>query len=372
VEGTHTVVSGASDGSVHVWRVEMAKAGGTAMHTNDPKSQIRYRSVGASNVRTMDKHEGEVLSVSHFNSSSASVITYATQVGMIHSWDLRCECEPFKLQYSPELGYLTSMALGSDRNWIVSGTSNGYVALWDIRFQQCVKLWQHKHNVPINRLATSTVSLPENWGMNSSSTNVRPFIFVAAGANECSMFDVFSSSCTQCFRTVAEDSRNLNSHTEDPPELIDTSFKMIRGSGLVKAAVIMNNAVPTFPLSTINCMVGNIGTSANSYLITGGSDCTIRYWDFTAPSKCFVVNGMNNINSKPTYERIDFDGQRRLMLCRQSQHQLFRDNNKHPRRQFHGLRKPEQNHTDAILDIKVVANNEIISCSRDCTIKVWR
>ena len=372
VEGTHSVVSGASDGSVNVWRVDMVNATGHVTQSSETVKHGVSRAVGSTSVRNVDIHEGEVLAVSHFNSPSASIVVFGTQQGVVHSWDLRCANEPFKLQYSPEFGYMTSMALGSDRNWIVSGTSRGYVALWDIRFQQCVKLWRHNRCSAIGRLATSTVPMPENWGVNVGTSSVRPFLFVAAGANECSMFDVLSSTCAQCFRTVAGDSRNLNEHVDDPPKLIDISFNSKGRSGIVKAKKVQGDSEYSPLFSSINCMVGSIGTNSSSYLITGGTDSFIRFWDFTTPSKCFVINGLNQTPARPTYERIDFDRNQHLMLCRQTQLQGLRDENKLPRKAFHGLTKPEQNHTDSILDLKLLDNNVIVSCSRDSTIKVWK
>ena len=135
---------------------------------------------------------------------------------------------------------------------------------------------------------------------------------------------------------------------------------------------LFNDTGPVPILSTINCMVGSIGTNSNSFLITGGSDCSIRFWDFSSPSKCFVINGQNQMPSRPSYERIDFEGQRHLLLCRQSQLQGFHDEVKLPRKTFYGVTKPEQNHLGSILDIKLLDNNDIVSCSRDCTVKVWK
>jgi phosphoinositide-3-kinase, regulatory subunit 4 len=365
LEGTYSVVSGASDGSVHVWRADMVEPSFDFGKTRRP------RAIGSTTIRRVDAQEGEILAVSHFNSSFGSIVTYGTQFGVLHSWDLRCALEPFKMRHGPELGYLTSMALGSDRNWIVSGTSRGYVALWDVRFQQCLKLWRHSRDAPIARLATSTVPPPDHWGSPTSASSARPFIFAAAGVNECSMFDVFSGKCTGCFRTVAGDTRNLNSHVQDPPDLLDIPFAINRNSGALKPATAPDTSSYTIPLSSVNCMVGSVGAGNHSYLITGGSDGRIRYWDFSSPSKCFVVSGSSSINSRPSYERIDFEGQRRLMLCRQGQNHGLRELNVLPRKSVQGLKKVERYHTDSILDIKLLDQSRIVSCSRDCTVKVW-
>jgi phosphoinositide-3-kinase, regulatory subunit 4 len=365
LEGTYSVVSGASDGSVHIWRADVVEPSGQTPHSRRPQA------IGSTNIRKVDAQEGEILAVSHFNSSFGSIVTYGTQFGVVHSWDLRCALEPFKIRHSPELGFLTSMALGSDRNWIVSGTSRGYIALWDIRFQQCLKLWRHSRDAPIARLATSTVPPPDHWGLPTSSGSARPFIFASAGVNECSMFDVFSGRCTECFRTVTGDKRSLNSYVQDPPDLLDIPFTRNRSSGTLKPAAAHDCTSYATPLSSINCMVGSVGDGNHSYLITGGSDGRIRFWDFSSPSKCFVISGISSINSRPAYERIDYEGQRRLMLCRQVQNRGLREFNVQPRKLLQGLKKVERYHTDSVLDIKLLDQNRIVSCSRDCTVKVW-
>ena len=185
------------------------------------------------------------------------------------------------------------------------------------------------------------------------------------------MFDALSGRCGECFRTVVGDSRNLNSHVEDPPSLttVPISPKSRRGSLIPQQEIC--SAPYVAPVNSINCMVGSIGASSLSYLVTGGSDGRIRFWDFSTPSKCFVVGSQSHMQNRPSFERIDFEGQRRLMLCRQSLNHGPRDANKLPRKIFHGLKKPEHSHTDAVQDVKIVENS-LVSCSRDCTIKVWR
>ena len=129
----------------------------------------------------------------------------------------------------------------------------------------------------------------------------------------------------------------------------------------------------SFPSSNaLNCMVGSVGTGDQSYLNTGGSDSSIRFWDFSLPSKYFDVSGQSAVQPCPSYERIDFDGNRRLMLCRESASSGLRDSNSMPRKLCRGLKKPEHFHSDSVEDLKVIDNSSLISCSRDCTVKVWR
>jgi phosphoinositide-3-kinase regulatory subunit 4 len=370
VEGSHSIVSGSSE-SVHVWRVDMVAPSKTSFSQSEPKRNYdRSRVIGTTTIREVDPAEGEVLAVSHFNTPAASVITFATQKGSVHSWDLRCAREPFVLKHGPDLGHLTSVALGNDRQWIVTGTSRGYLALWDVRFQQAVKLWRHSREAPITSLAASFVPPPQNWGPRAAAGEARPFVFAASGPNECAMFDIETGSCREGFRVVGGISRDIND-AEALPSLTNIPMSPRRRSNSLLTAGQQPSSQYVPPVSSINCMVGSIGAQDQSYLITGGSDSRIRFWDFSTPSKCYVVSGQSQSQPRPSFERIDFEGPRRLMLCHQPQSAGLRDSNKLPRKLFHGVKKPEQYHSDAIQDLKVI-DKALLSCSRDGTVKVWR
>jgi len=318
--------------------------------------------------------------VSHFNTPSTSVVVFATQ-GVVHSMDLRQSREPFKLNHQPDTGYLTSMALGSGSHWMITGTSRGFVALWDIRFQQMAKLWQHSSECPVTRLATTFASLPKKWGDRSASVSERrPFMFVACGQNECGMFDVLNGSTRDCFRVVGPRSRAMdssadrNTHTTMPVlrqmDLSSSSRKPLKVADFSRN---MSHA-GAHGLS-INALVGNVGGSEHSYMVSGGDDGFIRYWDFSTPSKCFTVSGHQGFHHRPTYERVDYDGQR-LILCRQAPtpRPSEIETSRFPRTVERGPFRSENRHSDSISDLKLLTSPErlLISCSRDSTVKMWR
>jgi phosphoinositide-3-kinase regulatory subunit 4 len=362
IEGTHSVLSGDSSGSVHVWRVDMVQS------TSAQSGNRTARAIGSSEVRQINPSEGEILAVTHFTGISSSVVIFATQKGAIHSWDLRCAQEPFMLSHSPALGHLTSMALGNDRQWLVAGTNKGYLALWDVRFQNAAKLWRHNSGEKIHRTATSFVPPPQNWTTRTTNVEARPFVFMGTGANECAMFDLISGSCGECFRTISTDSKLQN---EELPALIDVPIAARVGSATLVASgpQFQSPTVASYP--SINCMVGSVGGNNQSFLLTGGSDRRIRFWDFGAPSRCYTVAGENSSATRPSYERVDFEGPRRLMVCRQPPTPALRETGRMANYAYHGLRKPENHHTDSVMDLKII-DNGLISCSRDCTVKVWR
>ena len=111
---------------------------------------------------TVYSSELETLPSVTFAFFPSSILAFATQQGNIHSLDLRSSREPFTLNIRPELGYLTDMEVGKDKNWIVAGTSRGYVGLWDVRYQTMVKLWRHSGDSPIKRLSDAFGNSPDD------------------------------------------------------------------------------------------------------------------------------------------------------------------------------------------------------------------
>ena len=127
--------------------------------------------------------------------------------------------------------------------------------------------------------------------------------------------------------------------------------------------------------ATVNALVGSINLQGPSYLMMGGSDHMIRYWDLNSSSKSSCVSGLERNQPPPSFEQVRVGGgNARLMLCRQpSIHPAnLVESSKLPLRNRQGAVKCESRHLDSILDIKVVRNPSLlVSASRDHTIKLW-
>jgi WD40 repeat protein len=379
IENSHSVASGDSNGAVQVWRVDtFAKNSSSATDYTGLSTKTSGVS-GCTMLRKVDPCEGEILSVSHFNTSAASIIAFATHRG-IHSWDLRCAYEPFCLNLKPEYGHVTSMAVGNDRNWIVAGSNRGYLALWDVRFQKLVKLWQHESGAPVNRLGTSFASL-------SGDSEPKPYVVMGCGLNETTVFDISRGSCSHCFR-VLDPALCYMDQSALPGKI--TSLPLLRevniGSGMKNRVSgandvfnrIINQRIPP-PEPSVQSFTGRVGTTGENYLITGGSDGFIHYWNFSSASKCFTVSGLSSAASRPVYEKVGLglnEAQRNLFVCRQLPPPKL---NEIPSVNIskalqRGPTRADNKHKDAILDIKKLEYpmKGLLSCSRDNSIKFWR
>ena len=148
---------------------------------------------------------------------------------------------------------------------------------------------------------------------------MRPFLFAAAGPNECAMFDITTGSCRECFRTVDYSGRYPSPRVDEMPHLdeisLSPSARRIEIASRTGGAFLATTSSASSP--SINAMVGSIGASSYSFLLTGGSDGRLRFWDFAVPSKCYASSGLDGSQPRPSFERIDYPQACRLMLCRQ-------------------------------------------------------
>jgi WD40 repeat protein len=314
IENSHSVASCSDDGSVHVWRVDIASNNPTpesfvnaGSSNDDPGGTVRSQSMsisGYSMIKSIDSCEGSIVNLQHFNNDMCSVLVYASQKGIIHGWDMRSVRDSFKYTLRPELGYPTSSTISPDRHWITVGTSKGYVALWDIRFNVMCKLWHHSAGMPIHRLACSKF-LPTT---RQSSSESNTYLIVASGVNETAVWSLpDGGDCLKCFRAVP---RKYFSSQEDSIAALPTLRPVSFSSHPLAPVITSIYDAPTVPSQqlsnivqpTVRSIIGRISHSAESFLMTGGSDRQIRFWDFLSPTKCYTVTGLEATQQKPVVE----------------------------------------------------------------------
>ncbi len=182
---------------------------------------------GSALVHTVDvSREGSVVQVRHFNTLAESMLVYATQHGVIHGWDLRAQREAWQLDLDPSLGMLCALSTGPSQCALLAGTSRGFVALWDLRYQVKLQLWRHSSAQRITHLSAHDVlsTLPQRSTGNESALAAAalqsvdgsvsaigpaalshptsaPLFFVSAyGTNEVGAFDCFTGECREIFR----------------------------------------------------------------------------------------------------------------------------------------------------------------------------
>ncbi|RZR89936.1 hypothetical protein BHM03_00017747 [Ensete ventricosum] len=185
LRGTAQVVLGASDGTVHMFSVDYISRGfGNVIERYSGVADIKKREVG----------EGAILSLLNCSSADSCIsqtVLFSTQRCGVHLWDTRMNSETWTFRAVPDEGYLSSLVLGQCGNWFVSGSSRGFLTLWDLRFLLPVNSWQYPTICPVEKLC---LLIP---AANPLSTVTRPLVYVAAGHNEVSLWNAENGSCHQ-------------------------------------------------------------------------------------------------------------------------------------------------------------------------------
>lgn len=78
--------------------------------------------------------EGGIVSVSHFSTLTQSLVVYATTQGKIHLWDLRTKREAALFANPLSLGVTQDLLIEPQHNWLTTGTSRGFLCVWDLRY----------------------------------------------------------------------------------------------------------------------------------------------------------------------------------------------------------------------------------------------
>lgn len=179
------VVVGASDGVLHMFSID---------HISRGLGNVVEKYSGIVDIKKKDVKEGALVSLLNYTADSLSgpMVMYSTQNCRIHLWDTRSDLDAWTLKANPEEGYVSSLVTSPCGNWFVSGSSRGVLTLWDLRFRVPVNSWQYPIICPIEKMCLCFLPLSV-----SVSTTMRPFIYVAAGCNEVSLWNAEGGSCHQ-------------------------------------------------------------------------------------------------------------------------------------------------------------------------------
>ncbi|KAK1750970.1 Serine/threonine-protein kinase ppk19 [Echria macrotheca] len=279
IECTHSFVSCATDGSVHVAKVE-------SVFTN---SNFRY-----TRIRLLREHQlvdGEyAVWCEHFKQEAKSVLVLATNKSVIMGIDLRTMELIFRLENPVHHGTPTCFTIDRKRNWLCLGTSHGVLDLWDLRFKLRVRGWGVPGKGAIYRVCIHPTKGRGKWVCVSGGT----------GQGEVTVWDLERTLCREIYRVGGnkEGPRGYEAWEvdEDKPE-----------------GMLGRYGTNIEPLATPNAdrgvraMLASIGATdeqrdvRSAFIITGGSDKKLRFWDVTRIEGSLVFNGLQPDEGMPTY-----------------------------------------------------------------------
>ncbi|CAI4216904.1 unnamed protein product [Parascedosporium putredinis] len=217
IENTHCFISCASDGSVHVVKVETTASSAGSMGGG---GAVRYPKLRL--LREYQLPAGEhAVWVEHFKADTNSVMVLATNRSRVLGIDLRTMTLLYVLENPVHHGAPTCFCVDRRRNWLCLGTSHGVLDLWDLRFKMRLKGWGIPGGGSIYRLCIHPLKGRGRWGVRA----------MAVGT------------------ALGEDSRDVR----------------------------------------------------HAFIVTGGSDKKLRYWDLSRMENSVVYSGLHVDEARPSF-----------------------------------------------------------------------
>ncbi|XP_068624877.1 phosphoinositide 3-kinase regulatory subunit 4 [Battus philenor] len=314
-ESGQSLVAATQEGSIFVLRLESGSSRMTL-------SQCRQVSAGAGAGA-----EGCVACVCA-GGVHAGVISYATLNATVIGWDLRAPGNAWKLQGDLKQGVYTCLYANS-AGYIAVGTSSGAVCVWDLRFQLPITSVRHPNSERVRRIVGFGRSTSRLW---------------ALGGRDAAAWCLESTQRTHSLWPCTNGPHPLN-----------------------------YSAPASHYMSAAYC-----GTREGSrFLVTGGSDQRLRYWDLEHPEDSYVLvhAPADQLRSTPgavKYRSRIIEGTTVIQECSKlnpSAAASTVDDNV-----YRTVESRSFYHTAPITDLTMVEGNKcyLVSSSADGVINVWK
>lgn len=283
VENTHTFISCATDGSVHVVRVDCISSG----------EITKYGKLRLLRQYRLSNGEYAVWST-HFKAETSSVLLLATNTSRVVALDLRTMTVLYTFDNPIHHGTPTCFCVDRKHNWLLLGTSHGVLDLWDLRFRIRLKAWGLAGGTPIHRLHIHPLKGRGRWVCVAGGT----------GRNDITVWDIVDTQCHEVYRAGSSHSNGKDSlklyeawrvDEEKPEGMLGRYATSLEPSG----GGSVDRGVRALAVGSDAPDDGR--ESKYSFFLAGGSDRKIRFWDLARIESSMVVSGLDLEEGKPVF-----------------------------------------------------------------------
>lgn len=285
IENTHTFVSCASDGAVHLVKVDYAQFGDTAKY-----GKLRL-------LRQYSLPEGEhAVWLEHIKADTRSLLILATNTSRVLAIDLRDMQVLYTLENPVQHGTPTCFCIDSKARWLLIGTTHGVLDLWDLRFRLRINAWGLPGGTAIHRLMVHPFHGKHHWVTVAGGT----------GQTELTVWDVETAQCREVYRAAA--GRGSSKEHYKMYEAWDPDDERSAGMlGRFATAIESAGDDTTGPDRGIRALA--VGTdhpddgreAKYGFYVTGGADRKLRFWDAVRVEQSMVVSGLEAEEGQPKY-----------------------------------------------------------------------
>lgn len=279
IENTHTFISCATDGRVHVVKVDTAVTSGATKY-------IRLRLLREYQLPA-DEY---AVWCEHFKQELNSVLLLATNRSRVLGIDLRTMTLLYVLENPVHHGTPTCFCVDRKRNWLLLGTSHGVLDLWDLRFKMRLKGWGLPGKSAIYRLSLHPSKGRGKWAC----------VVGGGGVGEMTVWDIEKTQCREIYRTGGS--------KEEPKEYKPWDVDEDKPEGMLdRFATNIDPAASGNGDRGVRAMAVGSGAMEDQrdirygYVLTGGSDKKLRFWDLLRVEHSCVFSGYQGDDVRAMY-----------------------------------------------------------------------
>lgn len=424
LESTHCLVSASSDGSLHVWRVDV--------NSGSMPKYSKPRLVSNFQLSNPGEYVTSILQ-SSIDSPSAKLIL-GTSASRIIVLDLRTMQVLQALKESPQMGPITCMCSDKKRLWVLCGTLRGMLVLWDLRFGLMIRSWAvGEPALPNSRVQITNCTLHPSKGrgrwvmvsyvQHTSALTTRQTIVETWDIDRGVLVESYDVSQSKSAATnsaapptgAAERMQGLQSPAAAIEHLIavrdeqKTNHRALSAEDNTNAhnsgSTQANAFVQALLVGTEGYSSGNLGSSSAvpdgwldagklaedrnggadadreprgpaGYLLTGGEDCKIRFWDLGRPEKSVSIGLLGD---RSDFKSVPGEGSQPARYIHQSAASLPVQRTSFARSPLLAQQQTQQAqsfmraHKDAITSLAIIEFpfRCIVAGDRTGAIKVW-
>lgn len=283
LENSYTFACSTNDGIIKLIRVDMS--------SRTENLGPRYRKLSLVNEFRQLKDGEYAIWMEYIKTESASLLYVLTTFSRIVSVNLS-SMEIEQTMTNPySHGLPTCFVVDKDKNWLLVGTTYGILDLWDLRFALLVKSWAVGGSTPIHKLLLYPKSPSKH-------------VCVVGGTSqaEVTVWDIESSECREIYRT--NDSTETGKQYKALPVDSVTASKTNSILSMKPEEGATEEGSPPEILCAMTGVEFEPGAGSSrkgGYMITGGTDKMLRFWDMHSPEACTIVSGLKFDSGKPIY-----------------------------------------------------------------------
>ena len=305
VGNTYSFVSGASDGSIHIVKVDYSQVGDTSKYGR-LKNLQNFPFPAGEHPLWMETYKLD-------GPSASWVLVICTNLSRIVALDLRDMSELYSFTNPLHHGVPLCFCISHKHDWLLLGTSYGVLDFWDLRFQLRLKSWGWlgQSGKPIRRVMLYPYRGKGKW------------VSVLGGSAECevTVWDLEKWICREVFRAGLNTGIGNASGAAKPKSYemktlddevgnynADASLDRFLNNNHDPSSTERNQG-PTNHTSAIRALAAWIDhpeekqrENKHGFLLTGGNDRRLRLWDvprFEETSK--IISGLNVEEVQPKF-----------------------------------------------------------------------